>query len=97
MLACLLACLLGFSCSMLYRPCSVSRLKIIFRLASLSLVDRKQRASVLQMNECTRVHCRPEIQATVKAPSIKNFRIAVTLYYMFAMSLWIVITVIGYW
>ena len=41
--------------------------------------------------------CRPEIQATVRAPSIRNFRIAVTLYYMFAMSLWIIITVIGYW
>ena len=41
--------------------------------------------------------CRPEIQATVKAPAIRNFRMAVTLYYMFAMSLWILVTVIGYW
>ena len=39
----------------------------------------------------------PEIQATVKAPAVRNFRMAVTLYYMFAMSLWIVITVVGYW
>ena len=41
--------------------------------------------------------CRPEIQATVRQPAVKNFRIAVTLYYIFAMSLWIVIAVIGYW
>ena len=41
--------------------------------------------------------CRPEIQATVKAPAIRNFRLAVTLYYTFAMSLWILVTIIGYW
>ncbi len=40
---------------------------------------------------------RPEIQATVKSPAVRNFRMAVTLYYIFAMSLWILVTVIGYW
>ena len=33
----------------------------------------------------------------MRAPAVKNFRKAVTLYYIFAMSLWIILTYIGYW
>ena len=40
---------------------------------------------------------RPEIQATVRAPAVRNMRKAVTYYYIFAMSLWIILTYIGYW
>ena len=50
-----------------------------------------------QLDPTTDAICRPEIQATVKAPAVRNFRMAVTLYYIFAMSLWILVTVIGYW
>ena len=40
---------------------------------------------------------RVEIQATVKSPAIRNMRKAISLYFIFAMSLWIVVTYIGYW
>lgn len=39
----------------------------------------------------------PEIQATVRAPAVRNMRKTITLYYIFAMSLWIVLTFVGYW
>lgn len=40
---------------------------------------------------------RVEIQATVKAPTVRNMRKAISLYYIFAMSLWIILTYVGYW
>lgn len=39
----------------------------------------------------------PEIQATARAPAIKNMRKAIGIVYAFGMSLWIVMAYIGYW
>ena len=82
-----------------HRPaCSVQHF-VLMPAAPMSYVrpHHGTPSQCLQLEQDIHITRRPEIQATVKAPAVRNFRMAVTLYYIFAMSLWILVTVIGYW